>query len=155
EHVDFLVQAPQREVKLDALIPRHRVVGVVVQDHDRRLHAVGPENWRVLDEARGILPDRSADTALRVLVLELARNAGSPADAVVGPDHVRDRRTGSRRAESFGLGDHVGDLISAPAVALDADGVLVDKALVYHRLNRWEHAFQRALPWVARGVDDI
>src|ERR1017187_736390 len=82
EEVDFLTQAAQCQVELDALIPWHRVVAIVVQQHDRRPHAVRPENGRVLDEARRVLTDGSADAALRALVLALPRDARAPAYAV-------------------------------------------------------------------------
>src|SRR3712207_8676185 len=51
EHVDLLAQAAERDEHLDALVPRHRVVVVVVHDEQRRAHAVGEEERRVLDEA--------------------------------------------------------------------------------------------------------
>ena len=102
-----------------------------------------------------ILPDRSADAALRPLVLELPRQARAPADAVVGADHVGHRRARLRRLEAVGLRHHVGDLIAAPAVALDADRVLIHEALIHHRLDRRQHALQRALAGIAGGVDDV
>src|ERR1035438_8885460 len=80
----FLAEAAQRQIEFHALIPRHGVVAIVVQQHDGSLHAVRPEDGRILDEARGILPDGSADAALRALILELPRDARAPADAVIG-----------------------------------------------------------------------
>src|ERR1035437_737644 len=83
EEVDFLAQAAQRQIKLHALIPWHRVVAIVVQQHYRRLYPVRPEDRRVFDEARGVLPDGSADAALRALILKLPRDPGAPADTVI------------------------------------------------------------------------
>src|ERR1035441_3418467 len=80
EKIHFLAQPPQRQEELDALIPRHRIVAVVLQNQHRSLHAIGPENRRVLDETRGVLPDRPANAALRALILELPRDARAPAD---------------------------------------------------------------------------
>ena len=88
-------------------------------------------------------------------VLELARQASAPANAAVGAGHVRDHRARRRGFEAVRLRDHVGDLIAAPTVSLNADGLFVDEALVDHRLNRRQHALQRALARIADRVDDV
>ena len=43
EQVDLFVQPPQGDEHLDALIPRHRVVGVVMHHEQRRGDAIRPE----------------------------------------------------------------------------------------------------------------
>src|SRR5688572_15445240 len=73
EHVNLFTEAAQREVELDALIPRYRVVFVVVNHQQRRLHAISTEDRRVLQKTHRVLPKASADPRLRVLVLKLTR----------------------------------------------------------------------------------
>ena len=92
---------------------------------------------------------------LRVLVLKLARQAGAPANAAVGAGHIRNQRAGRGRAKAIGLRDHVGDLIAAPTVSLNADRLLVNKALVDYRLNCRQHTLQRALSRIADRVNDV
>src|SRR5690606_31873251 len=94
----------------------------------RRVHLVRPEDRRVLDEPHGRLPQRAAQTALRLLVLEHAAHAGLPADAAVRADHVRYGCTGLGGAEDVRLRDEVRDLVTAPGMALHADAVLIDEA---------------------------
>src|SRR5215475_9911459 len=116
---------------------------------------IGVEDGRVLDEAHRVFPEAAADSALRALVLELARQPGAPPDAAVGAGHIAHERPGRGGFESVGLRDHIRDLIAAPTVALNADLVLVDKALVDNRLNRGQHAFEGALARIVDGVNDI
>ena len=155
EHPCGFVEAAEGEEELDALIPRDGVVGVVVEDEERGLDAVDLEDGRVVDEAEWVLPGRAADAALGLFVLELARAAGAPADAVVGGDHVDDGCAVFCGFEARGLGDHVGDLVAAPAVALDADVLFVDEAARGDGVDSAEDAFERALAGVAGGVDDV
>ena len=97
----------------------------------------------------------AADAALRALVLERARHARAPADAAVGADHVRHRRAGLDGAEHVGARDQVGDLVAAPAVALDADARRVDVAHADDLLHGRDDALERALARVADVVDDV
>ena len=66
-----------------------------------------------------------------------------------------DRGAGLDGGEDVGLGDHVGDLIAAPAVALDADPPGIDEALVDDLLDGRQDALQGARPRVAGLVDDV
>src|ERR1051326_4837880 len=101
EQVDFLAEAAQREEELDALVPRHGVVTVILENHHRSLHPVHPENRRILDETRRELPDGAADAALCAFILELACEACAPAYAVVCGNHVDHRGAGGHSAEAI------------------------------------------------------
>src|SRR5262249_19630125 len=155
EHIDFFVQSPESQVVLDALIPRHGVVVVVVEHQNRGLDAARVKDGRVFDEAHRVFPQAAADAALRAFVLELARQPGAPSASAVGAGHIAPEGAGRGGFEAVGLRDHIRDLITAPTVALNADGVFVDEALVDDRLNRGQHAFERALAGIADGVNDV
>src|SRR5678809_71893 len=90
-----------------------------------------------------------------MLVLKLARQSCSPANAAVGAGHIRNRRAGRGSLESSRLRDHISDLITTPTVALNSDRLLIDKALVYNRLNRWQNTSECALTRMPDGVNDI
>ena len=78
EHVGLLAEPPHRRVELDALVPRHRIVRVVVDRQVRRVDLLDPEDRRVLDELQRRVPRRRADAALRLLVLELRATCRCP-----------------------------------------------------------------------------
>src|SRR6266542_3904533 len=88
EHVDLFAQPSQGEEVLDALVPRHRVVFVVIDHQKRRLHAVGAKDRRVLQVTQRVFPEAAADTRLRAFVLKLSREACAPANAAVSAGHV-------------------------------------------------------------------
>src|SRR5262245_42976146 len=90
-----------------------------------------------------------------MLVLELPRKSGSPSNPTVCAGHIGDDGSRCRGLEAIGPRQHVSDLVSTPAVALDSDGALVNEAFVDHRLNGRQHAVQRALAGEPNGVDDI
>src|SRR5438045_7633215 len=90
-----------------------------------------------------------------MLVLELPGNCRSPANAVLGAGHVGYRSTGGRGAEAVSLGDHVSDLVSAPTVPLNADGLLIDKSAGNDRVDGGQNTLQRALSRLADGVNNV
>jgi ATP-dependent helicase/nuclease subunit A len=114
QHPDRLAEPAQRDEILDALVPRHRAVLVVVQHEQRRVDLVRPEDGRVLDVAHGRFPQRCAEPALCPLVLELPDHARLPADAAVGADHVDDGCARFRRGEDVRLRHEVRNLVAAP-----------------------------------------
>ena len=71
EHVGFLAEPPHRHVEFDALVPRHGIVGVVVNRQIRRVDAFDPEDRRVLNELKRRVPERFTDAV--VFLLELAQ----------------------------------------------------------------------------------
>ena len=62
---------------------------------------------------------------------------------------------GFRRREDVRLGDHVGDLVAAPRVALDADAVGVDEALFDQRQHPGHDGVERALSGIPDLVGDV
>src|SRR4029434_9284416 len=115
-------------VQLAALMPRYRVVGVVVHREERRRDARQPEERRVLHVLVRRFPDRLADAALRLLVLERARDAGAPANASVGREHVDDRRAGHGGGEHLRLRDDEECLVATPRLTLEAQALRIDVA---------------------------
>ncbi len=126
---DRFTQAPERHKKLDALVPGHMAVVVVVHDEQRRLDFIRPEDRRVFHVAHGVFPQRTANAALSALVLKHPAPARSPADAAISAGHVRDRRAGFGSFENIRPGHHKGDLIPAPTVPLHPDVFFIYKAL--------------------------
>ena len=112
-------------------------------------------NRRVFQIAHRVFPQAAADAALRVFVLELAREPRAPANAAVGAGHIRHQCAGSGSFETIGLRDHVSDLVTAPTMALNADGVLFDEALIHDGLHGRQHALQRALTRITNVVDNV
>src|SRR3989440_9727112 len=90
-----------------------------------------------------------------MFVLKLSRQTGAPANAAVGAGHIRDRSPGFCGFETIRLRDHVGDLIAAPTVSLNADVRLVDKTFIDYGLNGGQHALQSTASRIARRVNDI
>src|SRR4029450_2842650 len=121
----------------------------------RLLCAVVVEAGRVPDEAHRVFPEAAADAALSAFILELSRQPRAPPDAAVGAGHVSHERSGRGGFEPIGLRDPVGDLVAAPTVPLNADGVFVDEAEVNDRLDRGQYAFERALARIADGINDV
>ncbi len=155
EHVGFLAEVAEGREELDPLVPGHGVVLVVVDREIGRLDPLDPEEGRVLDELEGPRPERSPDPALGLLVLEGPRHPRPPADAAVGAGHVDDRRARLDGGEDVGLGDHVADLVAAPAVALDADALRVDETHPEDLLDGRDDALEGARPRVADLVNDV
>src|SRR5436305_10321138 len=90
-----------------------------------------------------------------MLVLKLARQPRAPANAAVGAGHVRDGGARFGGFEAIGLRDHVGDLISAPTVSLDADVVLVNESAIDDGLHRGQHALQSITSRIAGFVNNV
>src|SRR6266550_603726 len=90
-----------------------------------------------------------------MLVLKLSRQASAPANAAVGAGHVRDCSSGLRGFEAIRLRDHVGDLITAPTVSLDANVRLVNKTFIDHGLNGRQHALQSTASRISGRVNDV
>ena len=128
DEVHLFAETAQSDEHLDALIPRYGVVGIVMHHEERRRDAIRPEEGRVLEIARLALPDRAADAALGVLVLEGARESGSPTNAAVRARHVGHGRTGHRGTEEMRLRDQERRLISTPGVALNSESFRIDVA---------------------------
>src|SRR5207248_552712 len=90
-----------------------------------------------------------------MLVLKLSRQTSAPTNAAVGAGHIRDCSSGLRGFETICLRDHVGDLVTAPTVSLNADVRLVNKTFVDHSLNSGQHALQSTASRIASGVNDV
>src|SRR5581483_7302586 len=90
-----------------------------------------------------------------MLVLKLPWNTWAPADAIVSADHIRNRSARSRGTKTIGTGNHVGDLVPAPAMPLNTDRLLIHKSAVHYFLNRRKHTVQSALSREANLVGDI
>src|SRR6185295_16755398 len=90
-----------------------------------------------------------------MLVLKLARQSRAPTNAAVGAGHVRDGGARFGRFEAIRLRDHVGDLIPAPTVSLDADVVLVNESSIDYGLHRREDALQRITSRIAGLIDNV
>ena len=96
-------------------------IGVLIRfDHEDR---------RILDELQRRFPERAADPALRLLILELPRQPAAPANAVIRADHVRTGAPASAARKQVGLRHQVGRLVAAPTVALNADALRFTKPL--------------------------
>src|SRR6185437_14039086 len=147
--VEVLIEA-HGPILLVVALPQAMLLAVE-DEHPRRL-VQPPQGGGELDV---LVPRRGADAALGVLVLELAHHARGPADAAVGAGHVRHHGPGLDRAEAVGVGDHVGDLVSAPAMPLDADAMRVNEAHGLHRVNGGQHALHGAFAGRAGVVDDV
>src|SRR5262249_56041485 len=106
--------SPKRKVVLDALIPRHGVVVVVVEHQNRSLDAARVKDGRVFDEAHRVFPQAAADAALRAFVLELARQPGAPSDAAVGAGHIAHERSGRGGFEPLAFHDPTPALPTPP-----------------------------------------
>src|SRR6185503_3890227 len=50
EHVRLFAEATEREEILDPLVPRDRIVFIVVNHQQRRLNSVRSEDWRVVEK---------------------------------------------------------------------------------------------------------
>ena len=135
--------------------PRHRPVVVVVHHEHRGADLVGIEQRRVVQVLGGGFPERAADATLRPFVLEHPAHAGLPADAAVGARHVADRGARLGRGEEVGLRDHVGDLVAAPGMTLDADPVAVHVPLAQDAEHPRHDRIQGALAGVADLVGNI
>ena len=155
EHVGFFSEVAEGGEELDPLVPGHGVIFVVVDREIGRLDALHPEEGRVFDELEGPRPEWGADPALGFLILEGPGHARAPADAAVGAGHVDDGRARFHGGEHVGLGDHVADLVAAPAVALDADPFRVDETHPENFLDGRDDALEGARPRVADLVDDV
>src|SRR6185369_6283024 len=118
-----------------SLVPRHRIVLVVVNHQQRRLHSIRTEDRRVVEIAQRIIPKAAADARLRALILKLSWQTRAPTNATVSARHVCHESARSRRFEAIRLRDHVRDLITAPTVSLDADRVLIYVTFIDHGLD--------------------
>ena len=148
-------EAAQGHKQLDALVPRHRAILVIMQNQQRCLDLVGPEDRGVLEIAHRVFPERSADAALGALVLEHPADAGAPADAPVSADHIAHRRARFRRLEDMGAGDQVGDLIAAPAMPLHPDIGFIDKSAVDQVGDAGNHRIISTFPGIADLIRNI
>src|SRR5437764_15425282 len=90
-----------------------------------------------------------------MLVLKLPWQSRAPANAAVGAGHVRDGGARFGGFEAIGLRDHVGDLISAPTVTLDADVLLVNESAIDDGLHRGQDALQRVSSRIAGFVNNV
>ena len=148
-------EAAQGGKPLDALVPGHGPVVVVVQDQERGVDLVGREDGAVLVVTLEVAPGRAPDAALGVLVLKLTAAPAAPAYTAVGREHIHHRRAGLHGGEQVGLGDHVGRLVATPAVALHADALLIDEALVQEVKYAAHHAIVSTLAGVANAVVNV
>ena len=155
DHVGLLLQATHRDVELDALIPRYGTVVVVGHEEHRRRDAIKLEQRRILHEALWILPERSTDAALRMLVLERARHARGPANSAIGRRHVHDGGVRHGGGEHVGHRDEIRRLVSAPRLSGDADPLGIDEALGDEGLHPRDNRLGRARARLPIGVHDV
>src|ERR1051325_8385231 len=149
DEVHLLAESPHADEQLDALIPRYGVVHVILHHEQWRRDLVEPEERGILDETCRILPDRSADAALRRLVLEGARESSAPTDAAVRARHVHDRRAEHRRREDVRLRDHVEALVSAPRLTLHTELRGIDVSAREQHLDAGDDRLHRARTRIA------
>ena len=135
EQIGFLFKAAQRQEQLNPLIPRHRIIGIVGQNQQRGLYFRDMEYRRISEVHIRCLIQGLADAALLLLVLELSRQTGAPANAGISAGHITDRRTRLGSAKTVGLRDHPRNLISTPRMALNANRVLIDPTLLNQDIN--------------------
>src|SRR5437763_1177818 len=90
-----------------------------------------------------------------MLVLKLPRQPRAPADAAVGAGHVHDGGARFGGFEAIGLRNHVGDLIPAPTVSLDADVLLVNESAVDDGLDSRQNALQSITSRIAGFVNNV
>src|SRR5690349_7131327 len=89
KHVDFFVQSSQRQIELNSLLPRHRIVFVVSNHQQWSLHTIRAEQRRVVKKTQRVIPETAANARLGAFVLKLARETCSPTNAAVRARHVR------------------------------------------------------------------
>ncbi len=125
QHPYGLLQAAQRHEHLDALIPRHCAVLVVVHDEQRRIDAVSVEHRGVGDVELRCFPQVAAYARLSALILRLARFARTPSYAAESGGHVCHRRARAGASEHVGARNKERCLVAAPALSVDADAVTI------------------------------
>ncbi len=155
DHPYGLLQPPQGHEQLDPLVPGHGPVLVVVHHEEGRLDLVRLEEGRVVDVAEGLLPEGPPDSALRVLVLELAVHSAVPPDSTVCAGHVGYRGTGLNRREEVRPRNHVRELVPAPGVTLGPDAVLIDVSLVHDLQDPGNHCIDGAFPGMADLIGNV
>ena len=114
EHPGRLLEPAQRHDELDSLVPGNRTILVVVENQQRRLDLVGPENRRVLHVSQRNFPQAGTQATLGLLVLKLPHHAALPTDTSVSAGHVGHRRASLGGGEDIRLRHHVGNLVTAP-----------------------------------------
>ena len=155
QHPGLFAQTAETVVEFDALPPRHGAVGVVVHDQHGCRHVGHVEQRGVLHIEVEAFPEVLADTALAFLILAGTGDAALPADAAVGAGHVAHRSAGTGRLEAVGLGDQVGHLVTAPALALDGHVVPIDPRVLAEHVHTRHQALEAALARMSVGIDQV
>ena len=150
-----LAEALEGHEHLDALVPRHVSVLVVVHDEDGGIDLVHAEQRTVFGIDLGMFPHRGAEAALGVFVLETACQAGTPADAAVGAEHVDHGSTALDGCKAIGARGEVGALIATPAVSAGADVPAIDEAQALHLVETRKDAVVGRLAGMSVGVADV
>ena len=104
QHPCRLAQTLQCYKILDTLVPGHVTVLVIMHNQNRSFHLVHQEQWRVFIIATWVTPQRSAQTALRMFVLERAGQSRSPADTTICTEHIHHRSTRFDSSKQTGTG---------------------------------------------------
>src|SRR5262245_34021879 len=126
-----------------------------MQEQHWSLHTIGAEDRRIFQKQHRFFPETAPYATLCVFILKLPWQTRPPAYAAIGACHIGNRRSCFCGFESGGLRDHISNLITAPAMPLNADGVLIHKSFINHRLNSWQNTFQGTLPRMPYGVNNI
>ena len=133
EQINFFAQPAKSQIKLKPSGEWSVRVGIVVEDHERRLYPIGSEDGRVFDKELGVLPEIAANPALIFLICPLI--GLSVREGVVSASHVHCDRAGFGGAETVGVRDNVRHLKATPTVTLNAYGFLIDESLSDDRID--------------------
>ena len=150
-----LAEALEGHEHLDALVPRHVSVLVVVHDEDGGVDLVHAEQRTVFGIDLGMFPHRGAEAALGVFVLETACQTGTPADAAVGAEHVDHGSSALDGCKAIGARGEVGALIATPAVSAGADVTAIDEAQALHLVETRKDAVVGRFAGMSVGVADV
>ena len=112
-------QTTERHKHLDSLIIGNSTIGIVVHDEHRGLYLGVIEEGRVLYVEVEAAPEVFANTALCLLILELAAYSCAPSDASISTCHIANGSTGSTCSKHISVGYEISYLIAAPTLTLD------------------------------------
>ena len=155
QHPAWFLQSPQGHEQFDALVPGDGGILVVVQDQQGCVDPVRKKQGRVGNVLVPRIPQRVADPALRLFVLEHPAHSGAPANAAIGTGHVADRCPGFGTGKQIGLGNQPCGLVPAPTVPLHPDPGFIDKPLIHHELHPGQDSVGGAGPRFTGLVGDI
>ena len=157
QHPGWLAKSAQGSEVLDPLIPWNSLIGIISHNKNRCLNFVSKEKRGVLDIELRSLPKGLSNPALCMLILELANHSRAPADSAISTCHISNRSTCtcSFPFKYLRLSDHIGNLITTPALPLNRDIVPVNPRIFTQLLNARYNAVESTLSRMANLVIDI